>query len=274
MFCPKIVSGSISKMKHVQLLAVFLVPILALVLGILSPNCLAAEIEFDEAEIFFEFNSTDKDLGLQIFFDAEGWEEVEVEDPEGDTIFEVENDEGLKEIGSTEVSTESEEPELCEEDECEPGELEAAIADFQSKFLEGTYRFKGETIEGDDLAGEAELAYELPTAPVITFPGEGDLPEEGEDYIITWTQPFGGPDILGYEIVAELVVEVDGDERTLVNTGMFLAGATQFTVSPEFVDQIIAAEDDGNLVEFKAEVIARAVNLNKTITESVVVEEE
>jgi hypothetical protein len=225
------------------------------------------KVEFDEAEIFFEFNSTDNDIGIQIFFDAEGWEDVEVEDPEGDTIFEVENDEGLKDIGSTEVFTESEEPELDEND------LAAEIAEFQSQFPAGTYNFKGRTVEGDDLVGEAVLAYELPTATIIDGPTY--LPENSNDeYVVKWTQPGGGPDILGYEVVAELEVEVDGDEYTLVNTGIFLGGATQFAVSPEFVQQIIDAEEADELVEFKVEVIVRAVNLNKTITELVIFEIE
>ena len=29
------------------------------------------EVEFDEAEVFLEYNSTDLDLGIHIFFDAE-----------------------------------------------------------------------------------------------------------------------------------------------------------------------------------------------------------
>jgi hypothetical protein len=261
--------------KYIYILPVFFIPVFALIFGLASPNCWADDGEFDETEIFFEFNSTDNDLGIQIFFDAEGWEDVEVEDPEGDTIFEVENDEGLKDIGSTEVFTESEEPELCPTGDCTEQQIQEAIEEFQANFLEGEYTFKGKTVEGDDLTGSAELAYDLPTAPVIIYPSdEGHLPVSGEAYTINWEQPVGGPGIMGYEVVAELVIEVgEDDERTLVNTGMLLAGATQFTVSPEFV-QLIMDADDGSLKEFKVEVIARAVNLNKTITEFVVVSED
>lgn len=245
-----------------RMLPFSLVAAMVLVLAVSVPAVWAGgkePIEFDEAEIFFEFNSTDNDLGIQIFFDAEGWKEVEVQDPEGEEIFEVENDEGLKKIGSTEVFTESAEPELDENN------LEEDIADFQAQFPEGTYYLKGKTVTGKKLEGEAELAYELPTAPIIKEPTE--LPD-GNPYVIEWTQPDGGPEIIGYEVVAELVI--GEDELTLVNTGMFLAGATEFTVSPEFVDLIEDAEDTLELVEFKVEVIARAENLNKTITESVI----
>ena len=245
-----------------RMLPFSLVAVMVLVLAVSVPAVWAGGrevVEFDEAEIFFEFNSTDNDLGIQIFFDAEGWKRVEVQDPEGEEIFEVENDEGLKKIGSTEVFTESAEPELDDEN------LEDSIAEFQAKFPKGTYTFKGKTVNGKKLVGDADLAYKLPKAPEIT--GPAGLPD-GNPYVIEWTQPGGGPEIIGYEVVAELVI--GEDELTLVNTGMFLAGATEFTVSPEFVDLIEDAEDTLELVEFKVEVIARAENLNKTITESVI----
>jgi len=119
------------------------------------------EIEFSETASFFEYNPTDKDLGLQIFFGADGWKEVAVRGPEDDEessgvararngsresrskkaglVFEVANGGSLREIGSTEVFTESEEPELCGDDgDCSEEELQAAIDAFLAKFPEGT----------------------------------------------------------------------------------------------------------------------------------------
>jgi hypothetical protein len=37
---------------------------------------------FADAEVFFEFNTTDNDLGLQVFLDAEGWRQVKISDPD------------------------------------------------------------------------------------------------------------------------------------------------------------------------------------------------
>ncbi len=44
---------------------------------------LPAVIEFADAAVFFEFNATDVDLGMQLFFDAEGWETVQISGPVG-----------------------------------------------------------------------------------------------------------------------------------------------------------------------------------------------
>jgi hypothetical protein len=53
------------------LLTVLLIPVAALILGAAVPNSWAdddddeEEIPFDEAEIFFELNNTDGDLGIR-----------------------------------------------------------------------------------------------------------------------------------------------------------------------------------------------------------------
>ena len=102
-------------MKHMRLWPAFLVAVLVLGLGAGLPVIAGkdddssssdsdsdsssssdegSEVPFAETEVFFEYNSTDLDLGLHIFFDAPGWTEVEVTGP-GGTIFEVDNGGGL-----------------------------------------------------------------------------------------------------------------------------------------------------------------------------------
>ncbi len=46
-------------------------------------HVLPAVIEFADAAVFFECNATDVDLGMQLFFDAEGWETVQISGPVG-----------------------------------------------------------------------------------------------------------------------------------------------------------------------------------------------
>ena len=53
-----------------RLLAVLLVPLIFFILGATAPQVWAEEIA--EQEVFFEFNSTDLDLGFDIFLDAVG----------------------------------------------------------------------------------------------------------------------------------------------------------------------------------------------------------
>jgi hypothetical protein len=216
------------------------------------------QIPFDDAQIFFEFNSTDLDLGIQIFFDADEWVEVEVRGPDG-RIFRVENDGSLREIGSTEVFTESEEPELDENN------LEESIAEFLAMFPEGEYEFSGTTVGGDELVGTATLTHDLPAAV--------SLDVEGFPFV-EWAPGVDGPAIVGYEVVAEMTVVEALEEREFVNTATLPATVESFTFSQEFADLADEFETSGELSELKVEVIAIEESGNKTITEESLIEEE
>lgn len=263
------------------------------------------EIAFDEAEVFFEFNSTNLDLGFQLFFEGPGWRDVRVTGPEG-TVFAVETGGGLREVGSTEVSTKSVEPELDERN------LAEAILDFVDLFPEGEYLFEGTTVTGEDLAETAELTHDLPT-PVFLF--VENFPD------IDWLPDEDGPAIVGYEVVVEIIVEVNEDgtfdqevdeeegtfdssfggvvfggepfaggtvadetradrfpfrdelseERVFVNTATFPGSQTSFTVSDQFAALVADFLDAETLVEVRVELIAEEESGNKTITEEVLV---
>jgi hypothetical protein len=264
MYSTKIREKSIGMTKHMRMLHVFLAAVVALILAISAPMGWAAQ--FDETEIFFEFNSTDLDLGLHIFFDAEGWKEVEVKGPNGE-IFEVENDGSLKEIGSTEVFTESAEPPLCdkeEPEECTEWEIETAIAAFQALFPKGWYRFRGRTVEGKRLRGRAYLSHKLPAAPEIVSPEvEGVL--DPENAVIEWrdTSGPGDPEIVRWEVVVEFEGENGRVFKFVVQVPAVPDAELQsMTVPQEFFESL--ADLDG---EYKAEVLAIAESRNATITE-------
>ena len=239
-----------------------------LVLGATPGTLAMEEVEFADTAIFFEFNSTDLDLGIQIFFDAEAWEKVRVAGP-GGKIFAVRNGGGLREIGSTEVFTEGAEPALCPENgekgECD---VDAAIAEFLSKFPEGTYDFTGKTIERDMLVGDAYLSWDLPT-PVEIVDAVGNFPD------VVWvsgTDKGDGAEVVGYEVVVEAVIEEDEEERVLTQVTQVTADVTSITTSVEFAAMVAGFEADEVLVEVKVEVLAIGANGNKTITEEAVFE--
>lgn len=238
---------------------------MALVLGSTPARAAKPTIEFAETEIFFEFNSTDLDLGIQIFFDADGWRNVKVTGP-GGRIFRVSNGGGLKAVGSTEVFTESAEPELCPDGE-EGCDVEAAIAAFLAGFPEGTYAFSGKTIEGARLVGDAELSWDLPAAVEIVD-AEGSYP------VVTWTPGVGGEEVASYEVVVEAVAEIDGEEQVFTQVTQVTADVTSITTSAEFVAMVDDLLFDGSLVELKIEIIAIGANGNKTITEEALFEAE
>ncbi len=263
----------VGKMRKMQLLAVLLVPAVILIMGAAASHVRAQEIS--EAEVFFEFNSTDLDLGFDIFLDADPWVNAIVEDPDGE-IFIVDTDGGLRKKGNTEIMTESAEPPFCEdveEEDCDDDFIQDKIDEFQAEFPEGEYIFKVTTVEGDMLETTAELSHDLPAAPDIRRPREGTPIDKLR--VIRWQDPSEGddPEIIGYEVVAEMVI----DGETFVNTATFPGNfrrIKKFTMSPEFLRLARKAKKRGTLEEFKVEVIARAENLNKTISEVVVFEAE
>jgi hypothetical protein len=255
-----------------RILQFSLVAAAAMVLAATAGVCAQPEeIELDEAEIFFEFNSTDLDLGLQIFWDGPGWEKVTVTGPDN-LIFDVKNGRGLRQLGSAENFMESEEPELCPEDEEGECDLEGAMLAFQMMFPEGTYVFEGKGIDpGVKLVGSAELHWELP-APVVIIDAEGNFPE------VVWAPAAAvdgnGVEVVGYEIVVEAVTEEDDEERVFTQVTRVTSDIFSITTSPEFVDMVDGFIDDEILVELKIEIIADGDNNNRTITEEVIIEEE
>jgi hypothetical protein len=85
-------------------------------------------IEFSDARLKVEINATDGDAGLQIFLDGEAWNEVELLDPQGDAILDVDVTGRAEDFGLTELFSESSEP---------PFE-EFPLEQFKQLFPEGT----------------------------------------------------------------------------------------------------------------------------------------
>ncbi len=204
-----------------------------------EPDDISAEvlgargIPFAETHVFFEFNSTDNDLGFQLMLDGDEWRRVNVFDPDDSRILDFKAKGPLQELGLTELRFESAEP--------SPGEVLAL-------FAPGEYSFVGVSVDGERLEGSGMLSHDLPPAPVFVSPPAGGT-VAAEDLVIRWI-PSGG--LAGYEVI--LVNEDTGASMTVELDG----GATSLEVPAEF-----AAED----TEYKAEILSVAVNGNKTITE-------
>ncbi len=215
------------------------------------------EPEFDEVEIFFEFNSTDNDLGIHIFFDGPAWKKVTVKGPQG-KVYSVKNAGMLRQLGSTELFTESAEPPL------DVANLQQEIDDFLAMFPEGEYEFLGKTTDGQTIEDDAELTHDLPAAPIVDVSSFPD---------VSWTPGADGPAIVEWEYVTE--IEVDdgfGEELLYVENVILPAGVTSTTASDELVATADAAELAGTLIVKKVEVIGREASGNKTSVEIVLFE--
>jgi hypothetical protein len=191
-------------------------------------------IPFDVVQIFIEYNATDDDAGIQVFFDGEAWKEVEIFNPQGRLILELEARRGFKRLGLTEMRFESAEPSLPE---------------VLALFPPGAYKFEGETIDGKELQGTARLAHEIPPAPVFS-PSDGAVVDRNNT-VITWERI---PGVRRYQVIVE-----QEDLGVMLTVDLRGAANTSLLVPPTFL------RPD---TEYKAEVLAILANGNRTITES------
>ena len=227
------------------------------VIGSLLAGSPAAAIEFDEADIFFELNATDRDLGVHVALDAEGWKELRINRPDGNRMIEVEPRGNLARIGLTELFFEGEEPSL----------VQVPAREFFRRVPPGTYTFLGTTTGNQPLRSTDRLTTELPCPVTVLSPPEDDPVDIGE-VVVRWAPPgiynadtqrcdrSRNVGLVGYQVIVEmaneardferdLVVDFSPDARRLfVPRGFLLQGAR--LPGTEFKVEIIAIEDTGN----------------------------
>jgi len=233
------------------------------------------EIPWAVAEVFFELNNTDGDLGIHALVDGDPWKRMQIEDPSERTIFNVHARGRLRRQGVTEIFFESAEPTF---DELAPEQ-------FFNRFPEGTYEIEGVTLDGEELESETEITHAMPAPPAPTVNGvaaavQCDDEEPGydapvidaDDYVIAWPAvalthpslgyPQSSPDItiVNYQVVVEAELETpDGEEFTSVLSVILPPEVTEMTIPDEFLEQSDS---------FKYEVLAREESWNQTAMES------
>jgi hypothetical protein len=204
-------------------------------------------VPLEAATMIIELNSTDLDIGIQFFLDSDdGWKSVEISNPAGEEIFEVESHSRLtRQGGGTELFMESNEPTL--------DELPLAV--FFNRFPEGTYTFRGRSVSGDTLVGRAEFTHVLPAGPVLVTPvprgGEKCATDVAIPTPIAWepvtTTIFGDPlEVVQYEVV------IEGEDSTF-DVHIPASAGTQVTVPAEVLHpgteysyEVLAIEEGGN----------------------------
>lgn len=241
-------------------------PVIALAVAFMSTTTLAIakdddkDIPFDEAQLFFELNNTDGDLGIHGKVDGDEWKKLKIEDPYERRMLKVRVTGRLKRQGLTEIFFESAEPTF---DELDPEK-------FFKRFPEGVYEIEGITLDGEERESEVELSHVLPApAGNVQVSGidaaencDAVLPVVSTPVTISWdavteSHPDLGKsadiDIEYYELV------VENEDAGLVMSTMLPPEITSLTIP----DGFIALTD-----EFKFEILARATNSNKTAIES------
>ena len=229
------------------------------------------DIPFEEAEVFFEFNSTDEDLGIHISVDGDAWKELEIEGPNEREQLEIAARSRFRRQGLTQLFIESAEPTF---DELDPEE-------FFERFPPGDYEIEGETLDGEELESTTELTHLLPAAPVARVTGMNGTFDADDDcdeidvaimppVVIEWdevTTSFDGdgfPDsepikVHNYEVVVEAEVDVDGEELLIITSTILPPDARSYPVPTVFID----SSD-----EWKFEILVREESFNQTAIES------
>jgi hypothetical protein len=218
--------------------------------------------EFSEAELFFELNDTDGDLGIHASIDGEPYTKLEIEDPSGRTILLTTASGRLAKQGLTQFFLESAEPSF---DELPP-------ATFFRRFPAGEYEIEARSLTGEEFETTVELSHVL-AAPVgnVTVNDEQTtencddlpLPSVSEPVLINWDPVTTSHPEIGesgpVEIVRYQFFVEQGDVKFAVDLP---PTQTQFEVPAE----IIAL---GNTDEpFKFEIIARTATGNNTAIEN------
>ena len=200
---------------------------------------------FEIARIYVEYNQSANDLGFHVSLDGEDWETLEIRDPGGTVILDVDSGGGYTDLGLTELFFEGAEPTL----------TDFPVAELLARFPEGRYRFQADLAAGGRLSSTASLSHTVPAGPQVSTQilANGTI-------IIRWTPvitsaailPARPVTIVGYQVL------VDPFEVTLPAT------ATQVTLPPEFAASLARGQHP-------FEVLAIEAGGNQTITEGVFV---
>jgi hypothetical protein len=231
-------------MRHRLLSLVALLFIVPPAVHVASAGAGQKPVEFSDARLKVEINATDGDAGLQVFLDGEAWNEVELRDPRGRAIVDVDVTGRAGDYGLTELFSESSEPPF----------TEFPLEQFTALFPEGRYTFRGSTVEGVTMTGTATLTHDFPDGPEILTPG-ADSRVPRDDVGVRWapvTTPTG-IDIAGYQV---LLVQEEPVLR--VFSADLPATAASLTVPAEFVQPH---------TEYKVEVLAIEAGGNQTLSE-------
>ncbi len=218
-----------------------------------------SEVPFDEAELYFELNDTDKDLGIHGSIDGGPWTKLEIENPGERRLLSIRTSGSLRRQGMTQLFFESAEPTL---DEVSAGR-------FFGRFSEGTYEISGISTDREELENDVEVTQVMADRPrnvkVAGIPAAescdaDSLPEVSAPVVITWDPVTMYHPEIGKPGPIEIVRYQFFVERDNVKLSVDLPPeVTEFQVPAE----ILALGD-----EFKFEIIAREASGNNTAVES------
>ena len=194
-------------------------------------------IRFEQHDLYVEYNATAGDAGLQLGADAESWKRFTLYDTEGKVLIHIGARGRIhRPFGLSELFLEASEPAF----------TDVPFSVFKRRFPEGTYRFRGVTMNGRVLVGADQLSHLIPTAPNVTSPMEGALVDPN-GFTVSWdpvTKP-AGVEIVTYQVIVnqgdrELSMYVPPDVTSVTIPGEFLRPGTKTG------GEVLARDTSGN----------------------------
>ncbi|MGH7801419.1 MAG: hypothetical protein ACREOW_12475 [Thermodesulfobacteriota bacterium] len=247
------------------LLTLFLMAMAGLTLGVTTPAAWAAE--FSEAELFFELNDTDGDLGIHASIDGGPYTRLGIDDPKGRTILLTTASGRLAKQGLTQYFLESAEPPF--------DELPPEV--FFSRFPEGEYEIEGRSLKGEEFGATVELSHVL-AAPVDNIKVNGDDAAENCDSDPLPVVDANEPVTINWDPVEESHPEIgESGEVDIVRYQFFVEqGDLKFSV--DLPPSVTVFEVPLSITAlggtFKFEIIARTATGNNTAIENCFIVEQ
>jgi len=246
-------------------------------LAIMSPSAWAddddddddGEMPYDEAELFFELNNTDGDLGIHALIDGEGWNLLKIEDPYERRILKIRVTGRLRRQGLTEIFFESAEPTF---DELPPRH-------FFYRFPEGEYEISGWTLDWVELESVAELTHVMPAPPVPSVNGQLFDSDCEDDVVTEVSAPItiSWPDVTmshpdadggGAAVQPPVPVEINNYEVVVEVLDDEVDATFIMQLPPDVTSMTLPMELTNLGTDFKYEVLAREESFNQTAVES------
>jgi hypothetical protein len=214
---------------------------------------------FTVAQLFFELNDTDEDLGLHAVLDGAPWTDLEIETPDDRLLFAVAGHGTLRRQGLTQLSFESAEPPF---DELDPEE-------FFERFAEGRYEFEARAQGGSTMAATALLSHVLAAPPENILVSGVQAAESCDAESLPMV---GAPVFIDWDPVTESHPEVGKTGTIRVSRYQLFVegGAVSLAVDlpPDTTEFEIPASVTRLGTVFKFEIIVRTTSGNNTAVES------
>jgi len=223
----------------------------------------APAAKFSEAELFFELNDTDGDLGIHASIDGGPYVVLEIEDPYGRTILTLTAQGRLARQGLTQLFLESAEPSF---DKLAPEE-------FFRRFPEGAYRIEAMTSEGKEFRSTVKLSHVL-AAPPSDILVSGVPAAENCDAVALPSVPFGDPVIIAWAPVEKShpTIGTPGEVDVVIVRYQFFVEQGDVKLGVDLPPTVTAFEVPSAILAlggtFKFEIIARTATGNNTAVEN------